>query len=581
MVNSTSAPKPSAVEFLKEKNPTLAGTIAQTLANPQADHFSEDDYQFLKTHGIYQQDDRDLRKTGKKYIFMVRCRIPGGVLTPAQYLTCDDLAAGYANNTLRVTSRQGFQFHGVVKGGLRPLVKAINDALLGTLAACGDNNRNVMAPPTPPTNRLGEQVHEHARKVAAAVLPRTRAYHSIWIEGARLDLEDAANKDFVDPLYGKTYLPRKFKIAFVIPPHNDIDIFTNCCGFIAISNGDSRLFGYNLTAGGGMGRSHGNVQTFPRLADVIGFLPPEKVVDVAKAVVTIHRDFGDRSDRKHARLKYVLQDRGVKWFREELERRVGFRLAEPMPFKFETQGDAFGWHQQADGRLFLGLFIETGRITDRNVWRMKTALREAVAKYQPEIHLTPANNVLLTNLPASQREPITQLFAEHGIQTERERQASTLRRASMACVSLPTCGLGLAESERYLPELITRIEALLAEVGLGDQEIIIRMTGCPNGCARPYMAEIGFVGKAPGRYQIWLGGNEASTRLNRVYRDMVKDPDIVAELRPLFARYAQERLPAERFGDWVARVVWPEQPAEEPGRDRLVHGIARAQGQPA
>ena len=561
MTISTSAAKPSANEFIKQRDPTLSGTIAQTLADGQADHFAEDDLQFLKFHGIYQQDDRDLRKTGKKYIFMVRCRIPGGLLTPAQYLVCDDLSSRYANNTMRVTSRQGFQFHGVAKGGLRALVKEINDALLGTLAACGDNNRNVMAPPTPPTNKLGEQVQEHARRAAAAVLPRTRAYHSIWIEGVPLDLEDPANKDFVDPLYGKTYLPRKFKIAFAIPPLNDIDIFTNCCGFIAIGDGSGKLFGYNLTAGGGMARSHGNVATFPRMADVIGFLPPEKVVDVAKAVVTIHRDFGDRADRKHARLKYVLEDRGARWFREELERRINFNLAEPMPFRFERQGDAFGWNRQADGRLFLGLFIETGRIRDRDGWRMKTALREVVAKYQPEVHLTPANNVILANLAAAQRDEITRVFAEHGVQTEPERQGSILRRASMACVALPTCGLALAEAERYLPDLITRLEGLLAEVGLGGQEIAIRMTGCPNGCARPYMAEIAFVGKAPGRYQVWLGGNEASTRLNRLYRDVVKDLDIVTELRPLFTRYAKERVTDERFGDWVARVLWPAQPA--------------------
>jgi sulfite reductase (NADPH) hemoprotein beta-component len=555
------AAKPSANELLKERDPTLAGTIAQTLADAQADHFVEDDTQFLKFHGVYQQDDRDLRKTGKKYIFLVRCRIPGGVLTPAQYPVCDDLATRYANNTLRVTSRQGFQFHGVVKGGLRALVKEINDALLGTLAACGDNNRNVMAPPTPAMNKLGTQVQDHARQVAAAVLPRSRAYHSIWIEGVPLDLEDPANKEFVDPLYGKTYLPRKFKIGFAIPPLNDVDVFTNCCGFVAIGDGSGKLLGYNLTVGGGMGRSHGNEATFPRLADVIGFLPSEKVVEVAKAVLTVQRDFSDRSDRKHARLKYVLEDRGALWFREELERRLGFRLAEPMPFRFERQGDAFGWNRQADGRLFLGLFIETGRIRDRDGWRMKTALREVVAKYQPEVHLTPANNVILANIAAAQRDEITRVFAGHGVQTEPGGQGSLLRRASMACVALPMCGLALAESERYLPELITRLEGLLAETGLEGQEITIRMTGCPNGCARPYMAEIGFVGKAPGRYQVWLGGNEACTRLNRLYRDMVKDPDIVTELRPLFARYAQERLEGERFGDWVARVLWQEQPA--------------------
>jgi len=553
------SPKPSASEILKERDPTLAGTIAQTLADAQSDHFVEDDTQFLKFHGIYQQDDRDLRKTGKKYMFMVRCRIPGGVLTPAQYLACDDLATRYANNTLRVTSRQGFQFHGVAKGGLRALVKALNEALLGTLAACGDNIRNVMAPPTPAINQLGQQVQEHARQVAAAVLPSTRAYHSIWIEGVPLDLQDPANQHFVDPLYGQTYLPRKFKIAFVIPPLNDIDIFTNCCGFIAIADGNGKLCGYNLLAGGGMGRSHGKVETFPRLADVIGFVPPDKVVDVARAVLTIHRDFGDRSNRRHARLKYVLEDRGAPWFREELERRVGFRLAEPMPFRFEKQGDAFGWNQQVDGRLFLSLFVETGRVRDRDGWRMKTALREGVARYQPEILLTPSNNVILANLAAAQREEITRLFAEHGVQTEPERQGGIVRRASMACVALPTCGVALAEAERCLPDLITRLEGLLAEVGLGGQEITIRMTGCPNGCARPYVAEVGLVGKAPGRYQIWLGGNEACTRLNRLYRDMVKDPDIVAELRPLFARYAQGRLREERFGDWAARVLWAEQ----------------------
>ena len=550
--------KVSANEVLKQRDPTLSGTIAQTLADPQAEHFVEDDLQFLKFHGIYQQDDRDLRKTGKKYIFMVRCRMPGGVITPAQYLACDDLSSRYANNTLRVTSRQAFQFHGVVKGGLRALVKEINAALLGTLAACGDNNRNVMAPPTPAMNRLGEQVREHARQVAAAVLPRTQAYHSIWIEGVPLDLEDPANKEFEDPLYGRTYLPRKFKIAFAIPPVNDIDIFTNCCGFIAIADGSGKLFGYNLTAGGGMSRNHGNAATFPRLADVIGFLPPEQVVAVAKAVVTMHRDFGSRADRKHARLKYVLEDRGAQWFREELERRVDFDLAEPMPFTFERQGDRFGWNRQADGRLFLGLFVETGRIRDRDGWRMKTALREVVAKYQPEVRLTPGNNVILANLVPAQQAEITRLFAEYGVETQPERQGSLVRRASMACVALPTCGLALAEAERFLPEVITRFEGLLSELGLSGQEITVRMTGCPNGCARPYMAEIAFVGKAPGRYQIWLGGNEASTRLNRLYRDVVKEQEIIAELRPVLTRYAQERLADERFGDWVARALWPE-----------------------
>jgi sulfite reductase (NADPH) hemoprotein beta-component len=561
MTLTTAAPKPTANELLKERNPTLAGTIAETLVDPQADHFVDDDTQFLKTHGIYQQDDRDVRKTGKKYIMMVRCRIPGGVVTAEQYLACDELSTKYGNDTLRVTSRQSLQFHGIPKSGVRAVVKGVNDCLLSTLSACGDNSRNVLAPPTPAVDEIGRQMHEHARQVALAVAPRTKAYHSIWIDGQALNLNEPENRDFVDPLYGKTYLPRKFKIAFVAPPLNDIDIFTNCCGYIAIGDGHGKLLGYNLVAGGGMGRSHGNDATFPRLADLIGFCAPDKVVEVTTAVLTIHRDFGDRTDRKHARLKYVLEDRGAKWFREELERRLGFKLEEPRPYKFEKQGDAFGWNQQADGRLFLGLFVETGRIVDRDGWRMKTALREVARKYRPEFRLTPANNVILANIAPEHRADIDALFASHGIHTAPDRQGSVLRRASMACVSLPTCGLALAEAERYLPGLITRIEGLMEETGLGVREISIRMTGCPNGCARPYMAEIAFVGKAPGRYQLWVGGNEACTRLAKIYRDVVKEADILAELRPLFERYLRDRRDGERFGDWAARVLWTEEPA--------------------
>ncbi len=559
----TAAPKVTNNELAKERNPTLAGTIAETLADPQADHFVDEDTQFLKTHGMYQQDDRDLRKTGKKYIMMVRCRIPGGVVSADQYLACDELSTKYANNTLRVTSRQSFQFHGIVKSGLRALVKGVNDCLLSTLAACGDNSRNVLAPPTPATDEVGIKMHEHARDVALAVAPSTPAYHSIWIDGQPLNFNEPKNRDFVDPLYGKTYLPRKFKIAFVAPPLNDIDIFTNCCGFIAISDEKGKLIGYNLVAGGGMGRSHGNEATFPRLADVIGFFTPEKVVEVTKAVLTIHRDFGSRTDRKHARLKYVLEDRGAEWFREEMDRRLGFKLEDPRPFKFDKQGDAFGWNKQADGKLFLGLFVETGRICDRDGWKMKTALREIVQKFRPEVRLTPANNMLLANIAPEHREEIDRVFASHGVQTDPDKQGSVLRRASMACVALPTCGLALAEAERYLPSLITKVEKLLDETGVGMQEITIRMTGCPNGCARPYMAEIAFVGKSPGRYQIWLGGNEACTRMAKIFRDLVKEPDIIDELRPMFQRYVKDRLDGERFGDWAARVVWKEEALAE------------------
>ena len=527
-------------ELLKLKSPTLAGTIALTLLDPQAVQFSPDDALYLKFHGIYPQDDRDVRKSGKRPILMVRCRIPGGTLSAAQYLAIDDLATLYANNTLRVTSRQGLQFHGVLKGNIRALIKSINATLVTTLAACGDNNRNVMAPPAPASGGIADQVRRHASEVAAALAPQTPAYHAIWIDEVQIPL----NEDFTDPLYGKTYLPRKFKVAFAIPPVNDVDIFTNCCGFIAIVDAGGQLLGYNLLAGGGMGRGHGNKATFPRLADVIGFLPAERAVDVARAVLTVHRDFGDRNSRKHARLKYVLEEKGAAWFRGELEGRLGWALDPARPFQFETQSDLFGWHAQADGRLSLGLFVETGRIQGE----FKKALRRVIAEYQPAIRLTPANNVILCDVAPDHRAGIDAVLA--GLD-----RGSVLRRASMACVALPTCSYAVAESERFLPQLMGRIETALQEAGLPDQEIHIRMTGCPNGCARPYMAEIAFVGKAPGVYQMWLGGNVASTRLNRLYRDAVKDADIIGVLGPLFERFAKERQPAEAFGDWAARAV--------------------------
>src|SRR5438876_104045 len=557
---ATEAPsKVTHNEIIKEATPTLAGAIAQTLADPNIDRFSEDDVQFLKFHGIYQQDDRDLRKTQKKFIMMIRGRIPGGVMTPEQWRVFDDLASQHGNNTLRITTRQSIQFHGVVKSGLGPLVKKINEAMLSTLAACGDVNRNVMAPPTPAYTRAREQVFEDCKRVADALRPRTQAYHSIWIEGAQLNLEDPANKDFEDPLYGKTYLPRKFKTAFVVPPVNDIDIFTNDLGFIAILEND-QLAGYNFAVGGGMGRSHGNAQTEPRMEHVLGFVTTDQLVDVAKAVITIHRDFGDRAERKHARLKYVIAERDADGARAAVEKRAGIKLGPPRSYRFTTTGDLYGWHRQTDGRWFLTLFIETGRVKDADNHRLKTALRQIAEKMgNIEFHLSPNQNIILANVSDADQRAINTLLAEHGVKTE--NQASVLHAAALACPALPTCGLALAESERMLPGLIDRIEALCAEVGLAGEQIIIRSTGCPNGCARPYTAEIAFVGKAPGRYQVWLGGDTAGTRLNRLWKDMVKDPDIENELRPLLARFANGRNAGERFGDWCDRVLLKEQSA--------------------
>jgi sulfite reductase (NADPH) hemoprotein beta-component len=553
MITLDAPVKLSRNEGLKEANPLLTGTIAQTLADASAERFSEDDYEFLKFHGVYQQDDRDKRKVGKQYMMMVRTKFPGGVLTAPQYVACDQLATQYCNNTIRITTRQDFQFHGILKANLRQTIKNLNEALITTIAACGDVERNVMAPPTPATSPLVDQVLAEASRLSAALAPRTPAYHSIWLEGQELDLNSKANANFVDPLYGKTYLPRKFKTAFAFPPLNDVDIFTHDLGFVVITENDG-LAGYNLLAGGGMGMSHGNTQTFPRLADVIGFLTPKHLDTVTKAVLTVHRDFGDRTNRKHARLKYVLQERGVDWFRDEVEQRAGFKLAPARPFQFTKQGDLLGWHQQTDGNYFLGLFVENGRIRDAEGYQLKTGLRRAVEWFQPEVRLTPSQNLLLVNIRPEQRAPLEQLLSGHGVSAS--NPFSRTRLASMACPALPTCGLALAESERFLPNLLTRIEGLLTELGLKEEEIIIRMTGCPNGCARPYMAEIAFVGKAPNKYQVYLGGNEASTRLNRLYKDSVKGEDLINELRLLLNRYLEQRQPGERFGDFSQRVVW-------------------------
>lgn len=543
-------------EFLKESSPTLAGTLAATMADPAADRFSDDDTQFLKFHGAYQQDDRDLRKTGKKYMMMVRGRIPGGVMSAKQWQVFDDLATRYGNNTLRLTTRQSIQFHGVLLAGIGPLIKRINESLLSTLAACGDVNRNVTASPTPATSRARELVYRDSVRLAEALAPRTKAYHAIWIDNVQLDLADPANKDFTDPLYGKTYLPRKFKTCLVVPPVNDMDVFTNDLGFIAITDGDT-LLGYNVAVGGGMGRSHNNPETYPRVADVVGFVTPDRIIDVAKAVLTIHRDFGDRADRKHARLKYVVAERGVDWVRTEINRRAGFTLAPARDYAFTTTGDLYGWHRAVDGSRFLTLYVETGRIKDTAGHTLKSALR-AVAENFPhvEFRISANQNIILANVPDSDRAAIDALLASHGVKTA--NQASVLHAASMACPALPTCGLALAESERMLPGFIDRIEKLGGDLGLGGEEIIIRSTGCPNGCARPYMAEIAFVGKAPGRYQLWIGGNAAGTRLNRLYREVIRETELEAELGPILQRWNNERTPGERFGDFAARVLWPE-----------------------
>lgn len=554
MPSPTSSAAPSANELLKLASPTLAGTISQALADAQAERFSDDDNQFLKFHGIYQEDDRDLRKTGKKFIMMIRVRVPGGVMTPDQYLELDRLSDRYANHTLRITSRQTLQFHGVLKSDLAATIRGINDTLLTTLATCGDVVRNITVAPSPAEGAVGAELQAQARSLSEYFSPVKTSYHGIWLEGKELEL----NGDSPDPIYGKTYLPRKFKIGFAIPPVNDTDVFTNDVGLVAIVE-DGKVVGYNFAVGGGMGRSHGNEATFARLADVIGFITPDQVEQAILATVTIHRDFGDRTNRKHARLKYVIAERGVDWFRGELERRAGIAVAPARPAEFTRQGDPFGWHAQPDGRQFLGLFIETGRIKDTASSRIKTALRTIVKEFQPEVRFTPGNNVIFANIAPEHVAAITAILNEHSVAMP--EKVSVVRRASTACVSLPTCALALAESERVFPALLTEIECALAEAGLAKTPIVTRISGCPNGCSRPYVAEIGLVGKAPGKYQLYLGANQSGTRLGRVWKEVVKYDEIVSELRPLFARYARERVNDEHFGDWVARVLWNERAA--------------------
>ena len=553
--SSPSAAKPlTKNEQLKIAIPTLAGNIAATLSNPELDAFSADDEQFLKFHGIYQQDDRDRRKQGKVHIMMIRGRIPGGVLSAAQWITFDDLSTRYGNDTLRITTRQSVQFHGVAKSGLGALMKGLNQALVDTLAACGDVNRNVMASPTPATTQAREQLYEDSKRVSEALLPKTPAYHAIWLDGIQLNLESAENKDFVDPLYGRQYLPRKFKAAFVLPPVNDMDVLTNCLGFIAVvENGN--IVGYNLAVGGGMGRSHGNAATYPRLANVIGYFPRTHLIEVAKAVLLVHRDFGDRTDRKHARLKYVVQELGVDTVRAEIEKRAGITFGPVRSYSLTTTRDTYGWAQSVDGTHHICLHVSMGRVKDSEGHRLKTALRHIAERFpNVEFRLSANQNLILARIAAAEQAQINAVLREHGIPTE--NQAGVLHLGAIACPALPTCGLSLAESERYLPNLLTQIEGLCNEVGVPGKEIVIRMTGCPNGCARPYMAEIGFVGKAPGRYQLWLGGNPTGTRIAKAWKEMVKDSEILDTLRPVLSRYAAERKADESFGDWIDRAFW-------------------------
>lgn len=547
------ATKLSDVERIKARSRHLRGTLVESLKDPLTGAFAEDDTQLSKFHGIYQQDDRDVRNERKRqrlepaYSFMIRVRVPGGVCTTDQWLSMDEIARMRANGTIRLTTRQAFQLHGVIKGKLKTAIQGINQALMDTLAACGDVNRNVMCSPMPPLSEVHREVQAHAESLSEHLTPATRAYHEIWLDGKKLQNPESD----VEPIYGDTYLPRKFKSAFVVPPQNDVDVYAQDLGFIAIVE-QGVVRGFNVTVGGGMGMSNGETATYPRLADVMGFCTTEQVNAVAEAVVTIQRDFGDRTNRKHARLKYTIDDRGLDWLRSEVERRLGWQLEKPRPFAFVGNGDVYGWQRSTDGLWHYTLFVQNGRILDAGDRRLMTGLRKIATAHKGDFRLTPNQNLIISNVSDDDREQITELLREFGM--ENSQQASPLRLHSMACVAFPTCGLAMAESERYLPSLIDRIDERLEVHGLRDEAMTIRMTGCPNGCARPYIAEIGLVGKGPGQYNLYLGAGFAGDRLNKLYRENIDEEEILAALDPLFARYARERNNGEHFGDFAVRI---------------------------
>ncbi len=564
--------KRSKNERIKEASGQLRGTIARGLDEIATGGIAEDDQYLVRFHGTYLQDDRDVRgertkkRLEKAFSFMLRVRIPGGVVTPAQWLALDGIASDYANGTLRLTTRQTFQFHGVIKSNMRRTMQAIDAVALDTLAACGDVNRNVLATSNPHLSKAHAAALDLARNFSAHLLPKTGAYHEIWLDGEKVrDTRDPGGKALpeasqnplpearrqinAEPIYGLTYLPRKFKTVVAVPPSNDVDIFAHDLGFIAIvENGE--LVGWNVTVGGGMGMTHGEPDTFPRTADVLGFCSPEQAITVGEHVVTVQRDWGNREVRKHARLKYTIETHGLDAFRAEVEKRCGFKLGAPRPFKFHNTGDTLGWSKGADGRWHLGLFVENGRVKDRPGHTLRTALREIAAIHKGEMICTANQNVIIAGATPAAKKAIDAILAGHGIAIA---TSSGLRRNSMACVALPTCALALAESERFLPELITSLDDVLDRAGLADDEIVIRMTGCPNGCARPYLAEIGLVGRGPGRYNLYLGAAFDGSRLNKLAAQDVDKAGIIATLEPILIAYSQQRHDGERFGDFAIR----------------------------
>ena len=545
---------PSEVEHIKIESNYLRGALVDTLRNPITGGLPEDDNRLMKFHGSYMQDDRDLRNERERqklepaYQFMIRVVLPSGVASSEQWLAMDSLAHKYGNGTLRLTTRQTFQLHGILKWNLKPTIQKINSGLMTTLAACGDVNRNVMCSPNPFQSEAHEEVSYWARQVNDHLAPRTPAYHEIWLDGEKV--VDGKQDGEVEPIYGPVYLPRKFKIGFAIPPHNDVDVYSQDIGYIAVVE-DGKLKGFNISVGGGMGMTHGDSATYPQLGKVIGFCPPERIVDLAEKTVMIQRDYGNRSIRKNARFKYTIDRHGIEWFKTELQNRMGYQLEEVRPYQFEDNGDRYGWLKGSNGKWNLTIYIQSGRIEDNENLPLMTGLREIAKVHTGDFRITPNQNLIIGNVTSQKKRKITELAEQYGLTDG--AHLSALRRSAISCVSLPTCGLAMAEAERYLPTLIDKLEPIINEAGLRDQEINIRMTGCPNGCARPALGEISFIGKAVGKYNMYMGAGFAGERLNKLYRENIDETEILDTLKPIIHQYAKERQTGEHFGDFVIR----------------------------
>lgn len=545
---------PSDVERIKKESDYLRGTLKESMLEPLSAGISDDDNRLMKHHGSYLQDDRDLRNERQKqklepaYQFMLRVRMPGGVATPEQWLVMDELARKYGNGTLKLTTRETFQMHGILKWNMKKTIQSIHSAMLDTIAACGDVNRNVMCTSNPYQSEIHREVYEWSKKLSDDLLPRTRAYHEIWLDEEKV--AGTPDADEVEPMYGPLYLPRKFKIGIAVPPSNDIDVFSQDLGFIAIVE-DDKLIGFNVAIGGGMGMTHGDKATYPQLAKVIGFCKPEQLYDVAEKTITIQRDYGNRSVRKNARFKYTVDRLGLETVKNELENRLGWSLAEAKPYHFEHNGDRYGWVKGVKGRWHFTMFVEGGRVTDYDDYKLMTGLREIAKVHTGDIRLTANQNLIIANVTSQKKKKISELIEQFGLTDGKHYTA--VRRSSIACVALPTCGLAMAEAERYLPKLIDKIDEIVEENGLKNEEITIRMTGCPNGCARHALGEIGFIGKAPGKYNMYLGAAFDGSRLSKMYRENIGEEEILKELRNILPRYAKERNEGERFGDFVIR----------------------------